>query len=228
MDLACWIFVPVSLVFVTLALVIIVRVGGSYGIPQPDLIRIILTPFGMMNAEKMATWFEFPYDPVNRNRMWLVGRGQGGNLLLLTWSLMGMILMFGFTCNLRAIYMRVDYETPLDTAEQIYKSGKICYDIDWGIDWLKTLNNPWIRKIANKAVSVSNDEYFKLLNEVDKHDNMVMVASGSGKPPSTEHYSKELISSFDMGGWRVGGGGESPWHKSVNIHILQLGQVNKK
>ena len=103
MDLGCWIFVPVSLASVTLALVIIVRV---YGIPQPDLVKIILTPFAMMNHEEMPTWFDCPHSsPVNRGY-------RAGNLLLLTWSLMGMVLMFGFTCNLRAIYMRVDYGHP--------------------------------------------------------------------------------------------------------------------
>ena len=101
MDLGCWISLFVSYFFISLALVIAVKVGASYGVKRVDVVYIILVPFAMMNAEGMPTWFEFPHQPVTRR---FVRRGRAGNLLLLTWSLMGMVIMFGFTCNLRAIY----------------------------------------------------------------------------------------------------------------------------
>ena len=155
MDTASWIFVFVSLVSVSLALVIIVRVGSCYGIPQPDLVRIILTPFSMMTSEKMPSWFDEPH-PTSSNRSLVEvtelippsRQGRAGKLLLLMWSVMGMVIMFGFSCNLRAIYMRVDYETPLDTAEQIYMSDKTYYETDYNIDRLKAHNNPWMGKFC--------------------------------------------------------------------------------
>ena len=109
------------MVSMSLALVITVKVGRSYGIPQPQVARIMLTPFALMTAEEMPTWFE----KVGNNTSQLVRKGRAGNILLLTWSMMGMVIMFGFTCNLRAIYMRVDHEKPLDTAKSIFESGKI-------------------------------------------------------------------------------------------------------
>ena len=195
-------------------------------------IWIILTPFAMMNHEEMPTWFEFPHSPVNRKRsllevtMRLVRRGRAGNLLLLMWSYMAMIIMFGFTCNLRAIYMKENYEEPLDTAEQIYKSNKTFYDVQWGIDWLKTLDNPWYTKLANRAVMVSMEEWYQLAEKLDTDDNIVMMVSGDGKPPLTQHISKELIISLKMAGWRVQK--MSPWQQSLSTHILQLDQVTTR
>ena len=249
MDLGCWISVPVSLISVSLALVIIVRVGKSYGIPQPDLLRIILTPFAMMNHEEMPAWFEVPRSPVNRNRslievtIRLVRRGRAGNLLLLMWSYMGMIIMFGFTCNLRAIYMKENFETPLKTAEQIYKSDKTYYDV-LGKEPLYVLDNIWYQK---KARSVEEEDWHELYeklntdenivlpvcdgcygccnelrNETVNIDNIVLIAPVRNKPPTT-HYIE--LSSFIMEGWMTLEK-MSPWKRWLDTHILQLDQVN--
>ena len=119
MDTGCWISTLVSVASMSLALLLTVRVGKSYGMPQPDMVKIFLTPFALLNAEGMPSWFN-TVGPTTRYSTRLSGKGRAGNLLLLTWSVMGMIIMFGATCNLRAIYMRVDYEKPLDTARSIY------------------------------------------------------------------------------------------------------------
>ena len=50
MDLGCWISVFVTYFFISLALVIAVKVGASYGVKRVDVVHIILTPFAMMNA----------------------------------------------------------------------------------------------------------------------------------------------------------------------------------
>ena len=57
MDVGCWILTFASYVSIGLALLISIRVGQSFGIYQPDTVRIMLTPFAMMNAEPMPTWF---------------------------------------------------------------------------------------------------------------------------------------------------------------------------
>merc|ERR1712077_145168 len=90
----------------------------------------------------------------------VIRRGRAGNLLLLTWSVMGMIILFGFTCNLRAIYMRVDHEEPLDTAESIYKSGRTVTinSATFWLDFLKTSGNPWHRLIADTSKQYDSKE----------------------------------------------------------------------
>ena len=47
-----------------------------------------------------------------------------GNFVLIHWSIMGMVIMFAFTCNLRALLMRAVYEKPIDTMEDVVKSGQ--------------------------------------------------------------------------------------------------------
>ena len=78
----------------------------------------------------------------------LVRSGWAGNLLLLTWSVMGMIIMFGIVCNLRAIYMRIDYEQPLDTAESIFRSGKTVHISSggWYAEYLEKSDNQWHKR----------------------------------------------------------------------------------
>ena len=111
MDAGCWASTLASVVSVSLALLLTVKVGRSYGRPQPDLVKILLTPFAIMNAEPLPSWFNS--NTAGRGGEGRRELGRAGNLLLLTWSVMGMIVMFGFTCNLRAIYMKVELEEPL-------------------------------------------------------------------------------------------------------------------
>merc|ERR1711994_394730 len=84
----------------------------------------------------------------------LVRKGRAGHLLLLTWSMMGMIIMFGMTCNLRAIFMRVDYEKPLDTAKSIFESGKSVNIHSGGFyrNYLEKSDNPWHGRLAALAI----------------------------------------------------------------------------
>ena len=70
----------------------------------------------MINAEPMPRWF---FAPDRRN----AGPGRAGRMLLMNWSVMGMVLMFAFTCNLRAIFFKSDYEIPLDSSEDLVKEG---------------------------------------------------------------------------------------------------------
>ena len=62
---------------------------------------------------------------------------------------MGMIITFGFGCNLRAIYMTVNYEKPLDTSEEIYKSDEIIHLSKHSLHHLNSSNNEWDQKLAN-------------------------------------------------------------------------------
>ena len=151
MDTGCWLFYFISYVCISIALIIAVKVsvcyivtviifhclvvfkvGKTYGVKNVDATLAAMTPFAMLNAEGMPGWFEFESKKGWKN-VQLIKRGRAGNLLLLTWSVMGMILMFGFTCNLRAILLKAKLLPPLDTAESIFESGKIVNI--WGTSW---------------------------------------------------------------------------------------------
>ena len=106
MDTGCWVLTMVSLACVSFVLVITVNVGTRYGVKKTDNADIALTPLVMMVGEGNPNWFNFAR-AASSTGFSLVKRGRAGQLLLLTWSFMGMIIMFGFTCNLRAIYMKV-------------------------------------------------------------------------------------------------------------------------
>ena len=119
----------------------------------------------------------------------------------------------------------------MDTAEQIYESGKTLYVYQPNIDWLTTLYNPWIIKLANRAVAISTEgrEWEELFEKLDTNDSIVLQDSDSVLPPSTQHRiygSKELITSLDMGGWDVKK--LSPWQQLLNTHVLQLDQVTAR
>ena len=76
--------------------------------------------------------------------------------------------MFGFTCNLRAIYMKVDYQQPLDTAEDIFKAGKTLSVIasPFWKNLLMASENVWHRKLNTTA---------KLYGPAEFNDNMEAV-----------------------------------------------------
>ena len=156
MDTGCWLLTLASLISVGLALVVIMTVvtgtgsscgtgcGTSWLRHQLDVVNIMLTPLAMITGGEMPAWFNSPRRCPGR---------RAGNLVLLTWSLMGMIVMFGFSCNLRAIYMRVDYRKPLDTAEAVALSGKTVHmnGGGWYRDFMRTSDNPWYRQLASTA-----------------------------------------------------------------------------
>ena len=54
---------------------------------------------------EIPAWFETPRIDEGGGR--LLKKGTAGHILLITWAYMGMIIMFAFTCNLRALYMKV-------------------------------------------------------------------------------------------------------------------------
>ena len=57
MDRGCWASALAAVLAMGLALVLAVRAGRGHGVRQPDAVKIMLTPFAMMNAENMPTWF---------------------------------------------------------------------------------------------------------------------------------------------------------------------------
>ena len=70
----------------------------------------------LMNAEPMPTWFNLSY-----SKSVFLDKGFSGNFLLLNWCMMGMVLMFALTCNLRANFLRSKYDKPIDTTEDLVR-----------------------------------------------------------------------------------------------------------
>ena len=70
----------------------------------------------LVNAEPMPTWFNLSY-----SKSVFPYKGFSGNFLLLNWCVMGMVVMFALTCNLRANFLRSEYGRPIDTTEDIVK-----------------------------------------------------------------------------------------------------------
>ena len=86
------------------------------------------------------------------------------------------------------------YEKPLDTAEQIFRSGKPVYLKKYYKNFLLDSTNEWHRKLANKAEIVPNGDQAKYLKEIAKTgkgvteawyiDYAYVVATSSSPPPS--------------------------------------------
>ena len=59
-------------------------------------------------------------------------RGFSANLVLLTWSIFGGVLLHGFLANFRVMLLRPVLEKPVDTAQEVLDRGMIPVTIDRG------------------------------------------------------------------------------------------------
>ena len=147
---------------------------------------------------------------------------------------MGMILTFGFGCNLRAIYMRVFYDKPLETAEEIYKSDNLVYLLKHKLHYLNSSNNVWDRRLANsdKIRIMTHETESEILKGIARdgvgvaltcfRDYIFMMMNApDAKSLTNVHFSPVIT---DYGGWTVEK--TSPWREAINRHILLLDQVN--
>ncbi len=55
---------------------------------------------------------------------WFTEKWSAGKLLSFQWSLFCLLIVAIYTCNLRAHFAAVDYEKPIDTAEDVIENGK--------------------------------------------------------------------------------------------------------
>ena len=125
LDVGGWLFTFISIVAVSVALFIVLRVG-NYDV---EMGQILMEPIGMLTGESMPNWFEKK-------------KSRAGKFILLNWSVMGMVIMFCFTCNFRAILMKSDYEQPIDTTEQLVQSGMTVHlrDGTWHPSYLSLIH----------------------------------------------------------------------------------------
>ena len=224
-DKISWILIFASLLLVSLGLIAASKIKHIFGGKKPDIVSLILLPLAMLNAEGM------PED--NRTRK----KSKGGfslNVFLLHWSVMGMVLVFCFLCNLRAMILKPTMEAPIDTTKDLVLNGitPILVSGRW-TEYMEASVNEWHRKACEIAYKLPNPTLVKenletLVQQDGTHSVMTHlyeIAYNFKENSPAVHLSKETISSY-YNGWVTAK--QSPWKKILDDHIGIIHQVSKK
>ena len=133
--------------------------------------------------------------------------------------------------------MRVDLEKPLDTAEDIFKSGKSVSLMrgTYYYGFLAASENDWQRRISTAIVGyyAANDQKDTYKKVAVEGSQAVLVSpieyidflrkNPELKSIAKVHFSKETLKGNDPAVWAIQK--LSPWRESLNRHILLLDQV---
>ena len=144
-DIQSWIMIGVSVLSVIAAFIIISKVGRCYGVETPmDNFHIAIYPLSTLTAESMPRSFKRKSKKRNKS---FFSPGFAGNGLLLLWTVMAAFISMAFLSMIRATLMFPVYRDPIDTAEDIFRQGKIPMILKgmWP-KYLKTSNDPWIKR----------------------------------------------------------------------------------
>ena len=79
----------------------------------------------MLNAESFPVWFDTIYQGNKVNMQMLFPKGFSANLVLITWSIFGSVLAYGFLANLRNMMLRPVLEDPVDSFQDVLDRGLI-------------------------------------------------------------------------------------------------------
>ena len=111
----------------------------------------------------------FEPDPIRWFPSW-----SAGKLLILLWSIMGMFLNFGFNCNLRAVIIAKDYESPVNSLQDVLDRGQTPY-LPIEVPFI------WPSRVGE---SVFLDEKWKAITEMTfmKGGNYSLTQSGGEVP----------------------------------------------
>ena len=133
------------MISVVISLIIISRIGRSYGVEPPlDVSRIFIYPLATITAEKMPKCFK----KHSRNKRFL-SAGVAGNGLLLLWTVVAAFISMAFISNIRAILMISVYEDPVDTTEDIFKQGKTpIYPLGFWRKYLIESSDIWNKRVG--------------------------------------------------------------------------------
>ena len=146
-DLTSWLLILASLVVMSLMLITVHKIQHQFGGDNQDISISIITPLAMLTAENLSgTAFN------SRNHQ-LFAR----NFLLLLWSVMGTIIVFSFTCNLRAMLLKPARDRPIDTTEDLFLQGKSPIVVKTqDKEFLEASPNEWQRKAAQNPLMVGD------------------------------------------------------------------------
>ena len=223
-DKTSWILAFLSLVLVSCCLVAANKLELFFGGKEVDTVSLILAPFAMLNAEAM---------PVEKKKNSKCGYAR--NLILLLWSVMGMVLVFCFLCNLRAVILKPTMENPIDTTEDLVRNG-ITPILNSGLqpEYMATSGNEWHRKAEQIAFIIHNPALQKeyLMNVVQQDGThsvlsvpyLVAYFLKDQKSSTAIHFSKENIQPYYIG-WVTAK--QSPWKKILDNHIGLIVQVSE-
>ena len=80
--------------------------------PQVPIYDFVLLTFGALLEPDPINWFP---------------RWSSGKFMLLLWSFFSLFITMFYNCNLRANLIAVDYEKPVDSANDILDRGQTIY-----------------------------------------------------------------------------------------------------
>ena len=184
----------------------------------------------------MPSWFDLP-NQGNRDglpRNWLLSPGFSGNFMLLTWSVMGGLLVLFALSLWREKLLEPMYEESIDTTEQILEKGLIPfhhYLSRWG-EHLRKSDDPVYQKLGEITISpVDASETYDFTVKMQDNGTLVYIhnaVSSSPNFPQTKlgdyHYSKDiLLGASPYKGWIVNK--LWPLNEKVARHILKYQQV---
>ena len=147
---------------------------------------------------------------------------------------MGMVLVFCFLCNLRAMILKPTMEKPIDTTQDLVLEGKTPIIVAglW-TNYMATSPNQWHRKandialiLPNPALVVENFE--TLVQQAGTHSvmaspNEIAYALKGRKKSPAIHFSKEKIKPY-YSSWVTYK--QSPWKDILDYHIGIMQQVS--
>ena len=161
---------------------------------------------------------------------------KAGNLVLLTWCLMGSVIAYAFLCNLRAMFIKKQPARQIDYALDILELKKrlfIFADIGHH-DFLAGSKDEAHRRVASEAVLFGPDNYE--INNVECFDNFthvylgtkretenIMYMEGFVSRKALYYYSREQVFPPTPRVWLLEK--YSPWKESVDRHLMSLMQV---
>ena len=227
-DLTSWLLILVSMVVMSLMLITVHNIQQQFGGENQDISLSIITPLAMLTAENMSG------SVFNSRTNQLFAR----NFLLLLWSDMGMIIVFGFVCNLRAMLLKPARDRPIDTTEELFLQGKSPIVVKTQLKQsLETSPNVWQRKAAQNARVLGDPRKITtsvetLIQNDGTHAMALPVLTVIWRLKGQEkqiplHFSEENLYSYYLG-WVMAK--KSPWKTVINNHIglyKQAGLISK-
>ena len=188
--------------------------------------------YRMLNCESYPSWFNVPYHGNRLGMRLLFPRGFSANLVLFIWSVLGSVLMYGFLSLFREMLLKPEFETPVDTAQDVLDIGLIPFVHPRAvgyIDILKQSPDRVYQKLGEVMVVPKNEEeVIKMLKE-DVQDAGTHIFLCNFLNPEWEklgdyHWSKEELPGISpYSNWYV----NKRWalNEEMAVHLLRSQQV---